>query len=188
MKITFIGNCQTVALCYYFQLLMPENESEIVWLLFGPEFRGVLSTWSNKCKNKILDYEQSIERIKISDVIIYQEVVPEKSLFCNEVKLNELKQESCKLIKIPSIYLDYKRYDISIKDLQTKEIEKKVDIFVSSIFEKHKDKNLMLTIWHPNTLLFMELIKELCSLIGIEFFSEEQEKEFLKNENYMGLP
>lgn len=186
MKITFIGNCQTVTLCFYFQQLLPH--ADICWLLFGPEFQASLSTWSNKCKNKILDYSKSIEHVKISDVIIYQEVVPEKSTFCNTLTLQELKQESCKLIKIPSIYLDYGRYDISIKELQTREIEKKADVLASTIFEKNRDKCLMLTVWHPNTFLFMEVMKEICKIMDIEFFSAEQEAEYLKNNNYMGLP
>jgi hypothetical protein len=84
--------------------------------------------------------------------------------------------------------LDYSKYDLSIKELQTREVEKKVDIPVSNIFEKHREKTLMLTIWHPNTFLFLELMKDICLFLEIDFFSEEQTNEFLKKNNYMELP
>jgi hypothetical protein len=186
MIITFIGNCQTVSLCFFFQQLLPTID--IGWVLYGIEFQQHLVAYSNKCKNKILDYSKSIERVKISDIIIYQEISEEKSLFCNSAKLEELKKSSCRLVKIPSIHLDYSKYDTSIKELQTREIEKKVDVPVSTIFEKHKEKTLMITKWHPNTFLFLELMKEICLLLEIDFFSEEQTNEFLKKNNYMELP
>jgi hypothetical protein len=46
----------------------------------------------------------------------------------------------------------------------------------------------MLTINHPNTFLFMEIIKELCNLLNLNFFTEEQYNIFIKNPNYMELP
>lgn len=76
MNIIFIGNCQMVSLCYFFQLLLRNNN--IFWLLYGEEFKQHLGSWSNKCKNKILDYNLSIELIKNSDFIIYQDINPNK--------------------------------------------------------------------------------------------------------------
>jgi hypothetical protein len=35
MNITFIGNCQTATLCFYFQQLLNCN---INWVLYGDEF------------------------------------------------------------------------------------------------------------------------------------------------------
>lgn len=186
MIITFIGNCQTVSLCFFFQQLLPSTD--VVWVMYGNEFQQHLVSYSIKCKNKILDYSKCIERVKNSDIIIYQEICEEKSIFCNSAKLEELKKSSCRLIKIPSIHLDYSKYDLSIKELQTREVEKKVDIPVSNIFEKHREKTLMLTIWHPNTFLFLELMKDICLFLEIDFFSEEQTNEFLKKNNYMELP
>jgi len=110
MNITFIGNCQTVSLCFYFQQLLNENNN-ICWVLYGEEFTPHLNNWSIKCKNKILDYDKSIQKIKDSDIIIYQNIDIKKSLFCNTNTLCKIMKNSCKLIKIPSIYLIYNDFD-----------------------------------------------------------------------------
>lgn len=46
----------------------------------------------------------------------------------------------------------------------------------------------MLTLNHPTTFLFMEIVKKICTLLNLEFFTEEQYNKFLENENYMKLP
>lgn len=75
MIITFIGNCQTVTLCYFFQLLLSDNNNyKIYWISYSDQFIKHLNEWSNKCENKITDYNGSIQIIKNSDVIIYQNI------------------------------------------------------------------------------------------------------------------
>lgn len=187
MNITFIGNCQTVSLCFYFQQLLNENNN-ICWVLYGEDFIPHIGNWSMKCKNKIIDYDNSIQKIKDSDIIIYQNICESKSLFSNTNTLLEIKKNSCKLIQISSIYLIYNDFDNSIKELINRENENNVDIKVSNILYNFKDNNLMLDYCHPKTFLFMEIIKELCNLLNFNFFTEEQYNNFLKNENYMELP
>ena len=187
MNITFIGNCQTIALCFYFQQLLNENNN-ICWVLYDEEFKPHIGNWSSKCKNKVIDYNYSIQKIKDSDIIIYQNIDVNKSSFSNTNTLCEITKNSCKLIKIPSIHLIYDDFDNSIKELINRENENNVDIKVSNIFYKFKDNNLMLTCWHPKTFLFMEIIKLLCNLLNYNFFTEEQYNNYLKNENYMELP
>jgi hypothetical protein len=148
----------------------------------------ILGNWSVKCKNKIIDYDNSIQAIKDSDIIIYQNIDINKSLFSNTNTLHELTNNSCKLIKIPSIYLIYNDFSNSIKELINRENENNVDIKVSNILYNFKNTNLMLTCNHPKTFLFLEIIKILCILLNYNFFTEEQYNNFLKNENYMELP
>lgn len=187
MNITFIGNCQMVSLCYYFQQLL-SKDNNICWVLYGEEFKQHLGNWSVKCKNKIIDYDNSIQTIKDSDIIIYQNIDVEKSLFSNTNTLRELTNNSCKLIKIPSIYIIYNDFSNSIKELINRENENNVDIKVSNILYNFKNTNLMLTCNHPKTFLFLEIVKILCNLLNYNFFTEEQYNNFLKNENYMELP
>lgn len=156
-------------------------------MLYGEEFKSFLGNWSVKCKNQILDYNESIKKIKESDVIIYQEISKNKSVFSNTDVLYELTKNDCKLIKIPSILI-YKDFDNSIKELIKRKNENNVDIKISDIFYKFKDTNLMLTCCHPKTFLFMEIIKVLCNLLNYNFFTEEQYNAFLRNENYMEIP
>ncbi len=116
MNITFIGNCHTASVCFYFQQLL--GDSDIKWLLYGDEFKQYMGNWSNKIKNKILNYDIAFDVIKKSDVIVYQEINKEKSIFSNTETLQTNKKDYCILIKIPSIYLDYSNYDVSIKELR----------------------------------------------------------------------
>jgi hypothetical protein len=185
MNITFIGNCQTAALCFYFQQLLNCN---INWVLYGDEFKPHLGGWIDKVKNKILDYDISFDVLRNSDVIIYQEISKEKSEFSNTETLRVIKKESCKLIIIPSIYLDYSDYEKSIKELQKREIENKVDILVSEIFEKYSEEQIMLSIWHPTTFLFLEIVNEICNILNIDSFSKNTRDHFLQDNNYIQLP
>lgn len=187
MNITFIGNCQTLSLCFYFQQLLKENNN-ICWVLYGEEFRPHIGNWSAKCKNKIVDYDNSIKKIQDSDIIIYQNIDVNKSLFSNTNYLTQITKNSCKLIQIPSVYLIYNDFDNSIKELIKRENENNVDVKVSNIFYKFRDNNLMLTCFHPKTRLFMEIIKILCNLLNYNFFTDYEYNNFLKNENYMELP
>lgn len=188
MIITFIGNCQTVGLCFYLQRLLHSKNYDICWILYGEEFRPHVNEWSVKCQNKILDYDTSILKIKESDIIIYQNIDINKSVLSNTNTLNELKKTNCRLIQIPSIYLIYNDYDNSIKELIYRENKNKVDITVSSIFMQFKHQNLMLTCHHPTTFLFMELLKILCKKIEIDFFRQEEYNYFMQNNNFMELP
>jgi hypothetical protein len=185
MNITFIGNCQSVSLCFYFQQLLDSN---IQWIMYGEEFREHLGYWSQKVLNKIVDYEKSLDTIKHSDVIVFQEICKEKSGFSNTETLQTLKKDLCKLIKIPSIYLNYSKFDVSIQELKTREQANKVDITVSDIFEKYRKDTLMLTCCHPTTFLFLEVVNELCKILKIASFSEAKRNMFLKDTNYIKLP
>ena len=184
MNLTFIGNCQSVSLCFYFQQLL--IDWNIQWVLYGDEFKMHLGEWSHKTKNKILNYDISIDVIKKSDFIIYQEISKEKSLFCNTETLQSIKKESCRLIIIPSIYFDYS--DISTKELKKREIINKVDISVLAILEKYKDRSLMIATDHPNTFLFLEIVNELCKILNVNTFTKFMRDLFLEDNNYMKLP
>ena len=187
IHITFIGNCQTLSLCFFCQQLLAKKHYDVRWVSFGKHFEPNLGRWSDKCVNKIIEYSASIERVKISDIIIYQEIAKDKSLFSNTETLVGLKKSTCRLIKMPSIYLEYNNYNISIKELELREKINKTDLIVSNIFNKYKGYNLMLTVRHPNTFLFLEIVKELCRLLQLNFFTRERYNLFLKNPNYMEL-
>jgi hypothetical protein len=188
MIIAFIGNCHTLTLCYYFQELLKNTNYTTYWLLYGDEFKQHLGNWTNKCNNKIINYDESIETIKICDIIIYQEIVTSKSVFSNNAFLQETKKENCRLIKIPSIQFDYNHFNRSLRELKEREKINNTDIKVSQLFEKFKGYNLMLTPNHPKTCLFLEVVKELCLLLNIKFFTKKQCMLFLKNSNFMELP
>ncbi len=176
-----------VSLCFYFQELCG-NIHDIKYVCYGNEFLVHLTQWSNKCTNKILDHENAIQRINDSDIIIYQEIRLTRSLISNQEFLQTNKKYDCILIKLPSIYLDYSDYNNSIQILENKEITKNVDIKCSDIIKQFKDRQLMLSVNHPNTFLFLKIVEQICSKINIEFFNIKQLRFYLNNKNYMELP
>ena len=120
--------------------------------------------------------------------IIYQEIGLDKSAFSNTQKLLEIKKETSRLITVPSIRFDYNDYEKSINKLIIRENKKNTDIKVSNIFNKFKKYKLMLSQRHPKTSLFLEMVKELCKLLDIPFFTKEKYKTFIENNNFMELP
>ncbi len=186
--ISFIGNCQTVALCYYLQELLKGKDYSIRWLLYDEDFRRYLWEWSDKCENKILDPVEIEKSIRESDIIIYQDIVLTKSSFSNESKLNDWKKPTCRLLKIPSMFLDYNDFNNSILEAIKREDEKKVDIRASPIIMAHRDRKLFLIVNHPTTFLFLEVLREICAALDFTFFEEDKYNHFISNDNYMGLP
>lgn len=190
MILTFIGNCQTLTLCYFFQQLFATTnlDYKVSWILYGKEFIQHIGEWSDKCQNKIMNPMTAVDLIKKSDVIIFQEVNVNKSPYSNTKTLTQLIKKGCQLIKIPSAHLLYDEFDTSIQELCSREDKNYVDVKFSSILYQFRERNLMLSPDHPNTFFFMEIMKKLCLLLQVAFFTDEEYAKFLENENYMGLP
>jgi hypothetical protein len=187
--ISLLGNCQMVTLCFYLQQLLDPSEYKINWLLYDPEFSRHLGSWSYKCKNKILKYEDSIDEIRRSDYIIYQEVI--YSNISNPMVIEKLKKKITEIIKLPSIFLDINNYEASLEELKLRENKLMVNLKVSEIFERNRHRNveeLLLTKNHPTTFFFMELLKEIALKLNVPFFSDEIVECFMKDRNYMELP
>jgi hypothetical protein len=174
-----------VSLCFYFQQLLDCN---IQWVLYGDHFKPHIGGWSDKVKNKIVEYDASIDAIKNSDIIIYQQISKERSSFCNTESLQIIKKESCKLILVPYMYFKYSDFNNSIEELKKREIRNKADICVSDIYQKYKGDCLMLGVNHPTTFLFLEVVDEICKILHIDTFSQSKREVFLKKNNYMELP
>jgi hypothetical protein len=189
INITFIGSCQTVGLCFFFQQLLKnkKNDYYVSWVLYSEVFKQHLHEWSNKCENKILNYQQSMQQIKKSDVIIYQHINESKCNFSNPNFLNQVKKESCILIQISCIHFDYSYFEKSLVELKKREIQKGVDIKVSKFIESNPKYKMMLSIYHPNTFLFLEIMKEILLILNMDFFSKEEYHYYCKNEDFMNL-
>jgi hypothetical protein len=46
----------------------------------------------------------------------------------------------------------------------------------------------MLSIWHPTTFLFLEIVNEICNILNIDSFSKNTRDHFLQDNNYIQLP
>lgn len=190
ISIGFIGNCQTVSLCYFLQELLQGNTNyKIQWCCYEDDFKEIIEKerWADKCKNKIYNKTESMRFLEGCDYIIYQHISEDTSPFFNTKCLEYYAKDTCKLISMPCIYLKYDSYDTSILELKKREKTQNVTITVSNLFTKENYKNLLLTYNHPTTFLFLELLKQICKIMNIEFFNKEQIDNYLKDKNHMGL-
>lgn len=189
-KITFTGNCQLVSLCYFLQKLLDNKDYFIQYIVYGEEFKYCFGEWSQKCNNIITEYEDNyIKELQSSDIIIYQEVKEEKSLFANEIIINKLKKDNCLLIKLPVIYFDYSNYDNSYIELTNREERNNVTIKASEIIKQHYPNKIMLNNNnHPSTFFFLEMLKRICQILQINFFDEDTYNYFMQDQNHMELP
>ena len=187
-NITFIGNCQTVALCFFFQQLTNKDNYNIYWVLYGDEFKQHIGDWSHKCKNMLFDDNNIKKQLMVSDIIIFQEISELKSKISNK-KFLKIINKNCKLICIPCAYINYNEFNNFIKELQKRERNKNVDIIYSDILIKFKNDRLCTKLPnHPTTFFFMEIMKKICLYINIPFFDIDSYNYFLQKVNYMELP
>ena len=203
--IVFIGNCQTVGLCYLLQKLLESrvmtgetiiktekninNDYIVYWLLFGELFRRHVGKWADKCKNKILEEDSSIEIIKHCDIIIYQDIMPEKSNFGNDSFLKKNIKDGCKTIKIPSMHIKINTENVvqNFLGLHQRTTNNNVDISVSDLILKYGTDILFNTTNHISTFFMLEILKRICLLINIDFFSLDDYQELIKNRDIMNL-
>ena len=191
IKIAFVGNCQMVSLCYFLQQLLGLQLFDIKWINYNDAFATHLHSWSDKCLHKILNANEGIEFLKNCDSIIYQNIKRETSPFFNSENIFSYKKKECLLISITSIHLDINSYDESINKLKEIDDNNNNTIKVSRIIEKyypHHKLLLSLSLNHPSTFLFLEILREICSIMNIPFFKENVYNTFCRNSNFMDLP
>jgi hypothetical protein len=160
---------------------------QVQWILYGEEFRKHCTWWIMKVQNRIMDFSNYEQVIASSDVICYQEVVQEKSTFCNSVTIGQLKKPSAQLIKFPSFFFKVNESEESIRALVERETRNSVDITVSNIIQKNP-AYYMISEHHPSTSLLLEVLRELCKRLNIPFFSQTDCAVYTNNPNYMELP
>ena len=178
MNITFMGKCQTLSLCYYFQQLLDKTKYNISWIMCSDCYLSHLNEHNvYKCDNIILN-DDIIEQIKISDVIIYQNVDEENSNFYNADKLEELKKSECKLIMIPSIYFDCDNINLSIEEIKNCNVTNDINDKLLSLFNKYKCEKLKENIKCQKTSLYLEIIKILFDTLDINEYNEEVIQNF----------
>ncbi len=190
MKIAFIGNCQLVSLCYFVQLLTRDNpDIDARWCCFADWFIQHLGPWSSKCINKIIDPTQSTGFISDADIVVCNIICKQTSPLFNYASLLAMVKPTCRIIAIPSMYLSTDKYDESVVELKRREAEMPCNFIpISDICDLHRDKQLALTVLHPTSFFFMEVMKKLCPLLDIQFFSNDEYNNIVKDINFMNLP
>lgn len=172
-RFAFIGNCQMIGLCKYTRSLSIRYKA--YWLCM-PLYHNLKWTTSEKIfgheqiSHHVFDQSKIKEILQTCDVVVYQPHFESLSMINDNCSL-----EYQKIIDITPIIVDNKKFMIN------KEEKYNTTIRASKIIEKYKDKVLHIgRSNHPTTFIYMEILKEICSLLGIDFFSQESYNEIMK--------
>lgn len=178
MKITLLGNCQTKALTWYIQQL--NSNFDVRWVCIEA-FNGTWghhTSFNDKDIPVIVNVNESISRLKKSDLVIFQHVREGFSKSFNYKKLNSY------LANVQSISINSMFYDTDHPEYLEGMIERanefNIDIPAHTIIEKHGSKITMQQKNHPHVFYFLELVREICIKTGWDYYSEEQYNQYLK--------
>ena len=180
MKITLLGNCQTKALSWYIQQLDPSFN--VKWICIEVLLK---KNWGNpyfmnKPVNTITDIQQGIERLKLSDYVIFQHIQTSTSTNYNLAQLKKHASKG-KLISISSLL--YQPSDPTqqyLKGMIERAQKLNIDIPAHKMIEKHGSKITMQQKNHPHVFYFLELVREICAKTGWDYYSDEQYNRYLK--------
>lgn len=180
MNITLLGNCQTKALSWYIQQLDPSfNVKWICIEIFLPNW-GPRSKFNGKPINVITDTQEAIKTLKSSDYVIFQPLKTETSENYNPDQLKKYTSRG-KLISISSMFYHPNDPDQKfLKGMIKRAEEYNIDIPAHKIIEKHAPKITMRQRNHPKVFYFLELVREICSKTGWNYYSDEQYNQYLK--------
>ena len=180
MKITVIGNCQTKALSWYVDQL--DQSVDVKWICiekFLPDW-GSQTEFQGKPINVITDVQEGIKRLQSSDYVIFQHIQINTS---DNYNTDQLKKHVTrgKLISINSMFYDPTDPDQKLLKGMIERAEIfNIDIPAHKIIDKHGSKITMWAKNHPNVFYFLELVREICNKIDLDYYSDKQYNQYLQ--------
>ena len=191
MKIATLGSCQAMALNWYLRQLFPECESK--WIspeIFQfwsskPQYTSTDSIWKSQANHNIFDTDEGINYLKSADYIIYQKIKPKTSKSFNYEKIESSAKPSAKLVSLTYIHYD-KSSDDPLKGMIEREELLLPDIKISKLISENSNRehfkfNQKGT--HCNSVVFLEILREVCEKLEWIFFNEDKYKE-IKEQYY----
>jgi len=210
MKITLLGNCQTRALTWYIQQINVNYDVKWVCIERLKKMGGgwLRSGSGDKFIGIISDTREAINRLKLSDYVIFQHIRPETS---ENYNVDQIKKhaKNAELISISSfLYKPDDPEQKSLKGMIERAEEFNIDIPAHKIIEKHgvkidtqkriinkrrfqsriqtiiEDRGCEIIVKqgnHPKVFYFLELVREICELTGWEYYNDEQYNQYLKD-------
>ena len=179
MRFVFMGNCQMVALCQYIRNLSrdyetlwvcPDRFKDSFWVTSKPRFENIFGI--EQSKHNITEHSKIIESLQTTDVVVYQPHFDSNNIVEDNCRNNQIK------ITIAPIFVN------STERMKIKEKKYNTNIKVSEIIEKNKDKTLYVKDKdnHHSSFLLLEIVREICALLNIEFYQDEKYKELLNKQ------
>ena len=164
-RLAFIGNCQMVGLCQYISWLSDEYMAYWICLdefLTVPWPKNVDTFGSEQICRNIFDKNRAKEILQTCDIVIYQ---------ANFQSIKLIDDNCPKYVK--RISMSFINFD-KIDAMKRKENKYNTSIKISSIYEKHPSKKLHLkNTNHPTTLVLLEIVKEICTILKLPFYDNE---------------
>ena len=191
MKIATLGSCQAMALNWYISQLIPNCESKWVspevfqfWAK-KPDYNSEKSIWKSQVKHNIFDTDDGINYLKSADYIVYQKIKPTTSELFNYEKIESYAQPSAKLVSLTYIHYDKSSGD-PLKGMIEREELLLTDIKISKLISENSNRehfkfNQKGT--HCNSVVFLEILREVCEKLEWSFFNEDKYKE-IKEQYY----
>ena len=190
MKITLLGNCQTKALTWYIQQLDQRFDVKWIWTDIGMDDWAKKQKFRGKSIPTISSTQHAKDILNDSGYIIYQPIRPSRIPDFNYEDIQRY-GNSAKLISIGCFYcqkpdeeiIDKKIYQEKTGLIGMKERAKEfqLDIPPHKIIEKYGvDKVATENAYHPRALYFLELVRQICTEISWNYYSDEQYNKYLK--------
>lgn len=181
MKIATLGSCQAMALNWYLSQLIPNCESK--WIspeIFQfwskkPDYTSEGSIWKSQVNHNIFNTDDGINYLKSADYIIHQKIKPTTSKSFNYEKIKSYAKPSAKLVSLTYIHYDKSSND-PIKGMLEREELLLPDVKISELILKNKNRNdfkLDKKGTHCNSVLFLEIVREICKKLRWSFFDDD---------------
>ena len=185
MKIATLGSCQAMALNWYVHQLLPDSECKWVccesFKHWGDKSDSRYKTvhndsWKSQVDHNIFDTGTGIDYLKSADYIIYQKIKPSTSASFNHEKIESYVKPSAQVVSLTYIHYDKSAID-PLQGMFEREERLSPDIKISKLISEHPERenfkfNQKGT--HCNSILFLEILREICGKFNWVFFNEEQ--------------
>jgi len=184
MKISLIGNCQTMALTWYLKQL--NKDFDVKWIQIhgelGKKIESEFKTerFAGKKISKIKNVQCGIKRLQVSDFVIFQYLRLYTSPHYNHKELQKHVRKG-KLISISSFFYEPEDPEQkSLKGMIKRAKNQNIDVPAHKIIEKHGSKITVQKRNHPHVFYFLELVREICAKTGWDYYSDDQYNQYLK--------
>lgn len=207
-SVVLIGNCQAEALAWYIRRLpkaknlaqqgkfvcnwiVAERFKKHLKKIYKKDFKKypflhadalsrhrLLTEGYGDTQYNIYNERVSIGKIKNADLIIFQKISKETSDLFNYDNVKRLAKDEAELISISSFF--YSEKDPShLNGMMEREETLRVRLRASELIFNNKKINCHIRPEHPNVHYFLDLMKNICKILGWEYYKEGQLKQFL---------
>ena len=185
MKITLLGNCQTKALTWYIGQL--NLDFDVKWI--SPDFHSI-GSWQlenpffGKNIQIISDINESKQILQNSEYIIYQHIKQERTKHFNHEEIKK-HQSHAQLISVSSFFYEPEDpQEEALKGMIDRANKYDIDIPAHKIIEKHGSSITIESSTqcpaHPTVFYFLELVREICTKTGWDYYPDEQYNQYLE--------